>query len=347
MAHIVMVGTMEFAKIIKVSRFLDPFDNFSETEKISEVRYDPLTNHSTRILYFPIKELERADLSNLIDQSKTFCPFCPELVDRVTPKFAPSLLNKERYSRGEALCFPNAFPYDENGAVTIMSHAHYVSLTDFSTEMLSNAFQCCTDFLADVIIKQPEVIYQSINWNYMPLAGGSIIHPHLQITASSTPTNYYSELDFALARYRRNHNSDYWHDLVAEEKTSGERFVTATESISWLVAFAPMGVIDFIGVFNGISMPGEVSEEVLADLVSGILNFMKYIDLLNMHSFNLSLYFLFDDNLFTPHVRMCPRVSIPPFGTSQINYMRMLHNETLTTMKPEEVCTALKQIWDM
>jgi hypothetical protein len=48
------------------------------------------------------------------------------------------------------------------------------------------------------------------------------------------------------------------------------------------------------------------------------------------------------DESFTPHLRICPRVSLPPLGTSEINYMRMLHNETLTTMKPEEVCKEVK-----
>jgi galactose-1-phosphate uridylyltransferase len=72
---------------------------------------------------------------------------------------------------------------------------------------------------------------------------------------------------------------------------------------------------------------------------------LEYIDTLNMHSLNMSIYFLLDNERFVPHLRICPRVSIPPFGTSQINYMRMLHNETLTTLKPEEVCSDLRAIW--
>ncbi len=337
---------MDFIKIVKKSRFLDPLQGFAETERFSEVRYDPLTGCTTRILDFPVRELERDDLGALAEISRAFCPFCPELVEQVTPKFQPGLLSRERYAQGEALCVPNAFPYDENGAVTIMSHGHYLKLREFTREILSNALTCCADYLQDVVKHQPEVVYQSINWNYMPVAGGSIIHPHLQVTASSTPTNYYTLVMEALRQYRRAHGAHFWHDLVEQERAQGERFIAEAGDMSWMVAFAPMGVFDVIGVMEEVSRPADLKGGLLDDMVGGVLNVLGYIDSLNMYSLNMSIYFLLDEPLFTPHVRICPRVSIPPFGTSQINYMRMLHNESMTTMKPEEVCTGIRRIWD-
>jgi len=337
---------MEFVKILKTSRFLDPSQEYSEVRRYSEVRYDPLTGHSSRILDFPIREIKKADLSALIESSRHMCPFCPEYVELVTPKFHPDLANKDRYSRGQALCVPNAFPYDENGAVTIISHEHFLGLNEFSPEIMADAFNCCFQYLADVTTRQPDMIYQSVNWNYMPQAGGSIIHPHLQIAASSSPTNYYSYTISGLSRYRKEHESHFWQDIIEEEMKRGERMIASTGHISWIVAFAPMGVFDIIGVLNSVNSPSAIDDEMLGDLVRGILCVMRYIDSLNMISLNLSMYFLADNTLFTPHVRICPRVSIPPFDTSQINYMGMLHGETLTIMKPEDICTAIKPMWD-
>ncbi len=111
---------------------MDPAQGFEEVRRYSEVRYDPLTGHSSRILDFPVREVQRADLAGLIESSRQFCPFCPGMAEQVTPKFHPDLAKCERYARGEALCVPNAYPYDENGAVTIMTHQHYVSMGEFT-----------------------------------------------------------------------------------------------------------------------------------------------------------------------------------------------------------------------
>jgi len=341
-----LIKSMEFVKVLKISRYLDPSHNFTETEWHSEIRYDPLTGHSTRILDFPIREVKKADISAVVESSQKFCPFCPEVIELVTPKFHPDLVDQERYAKGEALCVPNAFPYDENGAVTVMTRSHYLGLSEFTPENISNALSCCVSYLQDVYRRQKDMIYQSVNWNYMPLAGGSIIHPHLQIMASSSPTNYYVDLLSSLDRYRQATERDFWPDLVQEEHRLAERLISRTEEMTWLVAFAPMGIFDVIGVLNHVRYPWELAGQTLDQLAEGIVSVMRYIDSLNMSSLNMSLYFLLDNGLFTPHVRICPRVSIPPYDTSQINYMWMLHRETLTIVKPEEACVSIRSVWE-
>ncbi len=337
---------MEFVKILKTSRFLDPAQGFEEVRRYSEVRYDPLTGHSSRILDFPVREVQRADLAGLIESSRQFCPFCPGMVEQVTPKFHPDLAKCERYARGEALCVPNAYPYDENGAVTIMTHQHFVSMGEFTPAIMTDALACCLEYLKDIAARQPDMVFQSVNWNYMPQAGGSIVHPHLQIAASSSPTNYYAAAVPALSRYRSEHGSDYWPDLVEEEQRQGERMIGSSGAMSWVVAFAPMGIFDVVGIVSGAASPSDIGGRLLDDMAEGILKVMRYIDSLNMVSLNMSLYFHLGNGLFTPHLRICPRVNIPPFDTSQINYMGMLHGETLTILRPEDICAGIRDFWD-
>ncbi len=336
---------MDFVCISKLSRYLDPMNGFAPVDACSEIRYDPLTGHSTRILNFPVRQVEKPDLTELIEKSKAICPFCPELVELVTPKFHPDLISTERFIRGGAICFPNAFPNDENAAVTVMSKSHYVPLSGFDDAILADSINCCIDYLEEISSRQPSAVYQSINWNYMPLAGGSIIHPHLQISASSTPTNYYSSIEPALSAYPEGNGNLFWHALVEKEKKQAQRFITEGENISWIVAFAPLGIFDIIGIIRNCTRASDLAGNVLSEMISGILRVLAYIDSLNMYSLNMSLYFRLDSSIFTPHIRICPRVSIPPFGTSQINYMRMLHNEPMTTVRPESVCEAIKSIW--
>ncbi len=336
---------MEFKKIIKTSRFLDPFQKYIQAERHSEVRIDPLTGSSTRILDLPVKQLERVDTAPMADLNRQLCPFCPGMVDQITPKFDPALFPREKYRSGQALCFPNAFPYDENGAVTVMCEKHYVQAAEFDERMVGDALSCCVEYLKDVSVKQPEAVYQSINWNYLPLAGSSIVHPHLQVMASSSPTNYYSMTTASLKRYRDGSGGDFWGDLVRLERDTGERFIGEAAGVSWLIAFAPLGIFDVIGIAHYARRPADIAGALADEIARGIVRTLRFIDSLNMYSFNMAIYFVVNDDLFTPHVRICPRVSLPPLGTSEINYMRMLHNETLTPLKPEEICSMIRPFW--
>jgi galactose-1-phosphate uridylyltransferase len=148
-----------------------------------------------------------------------------------------------------------------------------------------------------------------------------------------------------LELYRGKHCTDFWRDLISREEELDERFIAHRGHMTWLVAFAPLGVFDIIGIMDDAYRPSEMYDGIMNDLVAGMLKVLAYIDSLNMYSLNMSLYFMPGNALFTPHVRICPRVSIPPFGTSQINYMRMLHNEPMTTIKPEDVCLGMKTLW--
>ena len=164
--------------------------------------------------------------------------------------------------------------------------------------------------------------------------------------ASSSPTNYYVDLLSALNTYRQAHGRDFWPDLVRQEHRLSERLIAQTDEVAWLVAFAPMGIFDVIGVLGNVRYPWEIAGQALEELSGGIVRVMRYIDSLNMSSLNMSLYFLLENGLFTPHIRICPRVNIPPYDTSQINYMWMLHRETLTILKPEDVCRGIRVVWE-
>ncbi|HNX24600.1 MAG TPA: hypothetical protein PKG60_11180 [Spirochaetota bacterium] len=332
---------MEFKKVLKKATFLDPLNGFNQGGRECEIRTDPLTGRNTRILFFPARILPEPDLEILRKKDVGFCPFCTENIDKITPKFNPELFSKERYRVGEAVCFPNAFPYDENGAVTVMTEKHLVLIDEFTPEIIKDAVSCCVEFLVDVKEKQPEAVYQSINWNYLPIAGSSIVHPHLQITASSIPTNYYS--DVLKTMQITNHN--IFTDLVDSETAEDKRFISRGEYYSWMIAFAPEGVFDLMAVSHEYFEPCDLKGGRLEELVAGILKTINFIKSNNIISYNMSFFFLPGNNEFTPHMRICPRTNVPPLDTSEINYMKMLHNEPMSTMKPELVAEEIKKIW--
>ena len=72
-----------------------------------EVRIDPLTRHSSRIL--PDRGLMPAndfDLEGFARENQARCPFCPGRIDSLTPKLPPAIHPPGRITRGEAVLFP-------------------------------------------------------------------------------------------------------------------------------------------------------------------------------------------------------------------------------------------------
>ena len=132
---------IEFKRERRTSSFLDPMNDFAQKSLPIEFRYDPLTMDMGVLLEFRARLPEKPDLSPLIAKSLQMgCPFCPELVEKVTPKFIPAICTEGRIKVGEATVFPNPMPYMPYSAITVLGPEHFVGLTEFTPKMLCDAF---------------------------------------------------------------------------------------------------------------------------------------------------------------------------------------------------------------
>ena len=112
--------------------------------------------------------------------------------------------------RNDMTIFPNLAPYDTIGAVATFGARHYIPMTDFTVDLMAGAFGFARDFFRRVHASgHPESVYHIINWNYMPPAGSSIIHPHLQVFSTSTPPNLMREEIEASKAYHLSHKTTY------------------------------------------------------------------------------------------------------------------------------------------
>lgn len=66
--------------------------------------------------------------------------------------------------------------------------------------------------------KRPDVKYCLLNWNHLPPAAASIIHPHVQILADFKPTPMVKELIEKSELYHEREKSNYWLDLIEAER---------------------------------------------------------------------------------------------------------------------------------
>ena len=320
---------------------------FAEVAIPLELRFDPLTGQSCRLVAFSMERVLRPDLSAMVPRSlERPCPFCVPLVEEVTPRFTPDIVPEGTIRRGRALVFPNAGPYDVYSAVAVISDEHFISLSEFTLGTVLNALLAAHEYIVRVEQVDPEARFNLMAWNYMPPSGGSLIHPHIQCNAGYFPTFYQKQILEASQRYYEETGKNFWSELIEREKQTGERYIGTIGNTCWLTSFAPKGRLsDVLAVFPGKTSITELSEDDIHDLAEGLLKLFGYMDGLNLLSFNLATYSGADENQFWAHVRIMPRSLLlySPIETSDLFYYQVLHDESVCILPPEIACQGLRE----
>ena len=169
--------------------FRHPARDFELVDSTVEVRWDPLTGHSTRIVsglrLMPPLDF---DLAALAQQTAQWCPFCAGRVEQATPRFPAELVPEGVLERGEALLFPNLATYANHSAVSIYGAGrHYLPLAGMTDELVTDNLALQVRFAQIVIGADPEARWASISANHMLPAGSSLLHPHMQSSVDPVP----------------------------------------------------------------------------------------------------------------------------------------------------------------
>jgi galactose-1-phosphate uridylyltransferase len=337
---------MEFKIIKKTATFLDPFNKMALKNVAVEVRQDPLTGRNARIRPFTSLTWTKPDLEALAAGTEARCPFCPQVISKITPNFPEDILPEGRLADGDLLLFPNIAPYDSLSAVVSLGEKHLVPMTGFEPERIARAFALTRRFFDRLeSIRHPESVYHLINWNYMPPAGSSVIHSHLQVFASSTATNLLrAKLDAARA-YTAEHGTNFWDDLVKAEK-GGERWIGDIGRTRWLSVFAPQGLMgDVTAVVDGAGTLFDLTDEDHLDLGRGIVRVLAGYDRLGVYSFNMGMYAgARNDAHARLHLVLSPRLIISPaIGTSDISSLQHLQGDAFCLVYPEEIARKIRE----
>ena len=325
---------------------MNAFKNFEEKEIAIELRYDEITGVACRILPYRVRTAHKPDVESYLEKSpESLCPFCSPLFEKTTPKFMPNIIAEGKFRHGNAWLFPNAFPYDANNSVAILSSRHFIPMDELTPHTMKDGFEVCRDYFHRLAEMNLGYKYCSINWNYMPPAGGGLIHPHLQTIVGKKPTNFMQRLISSAQSHAAAENGEsLWHNLIAMEKDAKERFITNTGAISWLTSFAPKGMageIDFY--FQEKTSFFDLTEANLDELLSGLSKVFGYLYANNFISFNISLYApMLSNRYLWVQGKITPRFEINPLGTSDLNYFEKLHNEIICPVVPEDLCKELK-----
>lgn len=337
---------MNFKTVKKQAIIVDPRHPTQPKSIPVEVREDPLTGRTSRICHFGLLKWAKPDLEKLVAGTETACPFCPDKVRSATPLFPEEITPDGRFVRDDMVLFPNLAPYDGLGAVATLGSRHYIPMAEIEPQRIGRGFSLAFDFFRRVRdLNHPESVYHLISWNYMPPSGSSLIHPHLQVFATSTAPNELRQELMAAKAYLERHGSNYWDDLVAAEQAQGERYLGKTGRISWLAGFAPFGVAgDVIGVAEGCRATLDLSEPDLADLALGLTRAMAAYDQMGLYSFNVCVFPGAEPDRFARlHVVFSPRIYYnPTLHTPDTTALRTLYGEGICAAFPEEIAGMLR-----
>jgi UDPglucose--hexose-1-phosphate uridylyltransferase len=337
---------MKFEAVQKETIILDPKNNMARKSIPSEIRKDPLTGRNSRICHFMALKWDKPDFEKLVAGTEAWCPFCPDNVMKVTPCFPEEILPEGRIISDDMVLFPNIAPYDSLSAVATMGSLHFIPMREITSERIAQAFRLAMEFFRKVhSTVHPESIYHIINWNYMPASGSSLIHPHLQVFATSVAPNLMREELDAAQTYLRTNGTNYWDDLVKAEEASGERYLGRIGRTTWLTAYAPMGVAgDVLSVVDCIQSTTELTDDDLSDLSVGLTKAMAAYDKMGIYNFNMNFFTGAEgDEHARVHLLFSPRTFLNQvLGSSDVAALRNLFNETICMAFPEEISVMLK-----
>jgi galactose-1-phosphate uridylyltransferase len=342
--------TIEFEKVTEKVRFLSPLAGMQEVTSDIERRRDPLTGswavYSSALtgkgdMFFgpPDREL----IGKLAEESAKNCFFCPDKVEAVTPRYPEDWLKGGCLKAGECFLFPNLFPIGPVHAVIALGHAHYREIADFPADLLRQGLGLAVKFVKSVRAADPAVKHFSVNMNYLPPAGASLVHPHVQILGGRHPATAVEELVAACKGFAQETKTSYHQQLVDQEKQAGERYVAAFGPVHWLIPFAPMGTNEVLGITDCRHL-AELDGPALDGMAEGLSRVLAWYGQLGFVSFNFTVYSaaMGEENDFPVFVRAVCRQNLTANYRCDDYFMQKLLKEELFLSTPEEQASGFR-----
>lgn len=334
-------------------KILHPYKGFREDFHRVEVRKDPLLGHKSiynanlreKVKFF-FADCDEKLIQEMIATSAKTCPFCPDNLDKSTPKYPRELIPEGRLRLAEAVLFPNLYPIGKYHSVICLTNVHFLNLSQFIPSLIEHGFVLAQRFVNLLYARDPKALYVAINANYLFPAGATLVHPHLQMLVTPDPLTHHENLIEAGEQFYRKHGTPYFLDLISEERGLNMRYIAQEGRWHWIAAFSPIGMNEIMAIHEDTSDFGSLMSKDLADLAYGISRVLQLYETLGYLSFNYSLM-----SVRSPHVRDSYRCLIRIINRQNLylNYrnddyflQKLLHSDFIINT-PEDLAKKLRQ----
>ena len=336
------------------AKLLNPLKNFEAESKTIEYRINPLTGKLGCILLKdserPFEEMifvsDEEAIKRLVGESEGKCFFCPEKVEQVTPKFLEEVFSEGRIRVGEAILFPNLYPYCEFSVIAVLTKKHYLGLEEFTPEVFLNGFLAIKKFAERIVKIDKKTKHIVVGLQYLPPAGSSIIHPHIQALLTATPLGNLKKLLEASRRYYKRNSSNFWEDLVKFERESGERYVGSIKNVDWVIPFTPSSEYEVLAVVKEKSSFLELGEDDFKSLADGLCRILKFF---SVKRFSCSQFVLASGSIsqkveyFRVNLRITARPGLKQFYVNDSWFTPHLLHQPIINLPPESFAKTLKE----
>jgi UDPglucose--hexose-1-phosphate uridylyltransferase len=307
-------------------------------------RRDPLTGASARILTgVKLQPSDRPDMAEFTAKP-AFCPFDSEFLETATVPFPAELTAEGRIRVGRAVVVPNIMAYATHSAVGIYDPGrHFIDLDEMTPSLVGDALTAMVRHAQAVRRIDPTAQWSSINANYLPPAGASLVHPHLQSAHDAHGLTGQRLLVERSRDWKERHGS-YWAALLDQE-SGGPRWVGQIGRITWLTPFAPTGFAEVWGVVARAADVTELTDEDCRDLGQGLSQVLAAYRAWNLASFNFGMVGGGPHAHEDGHqvvLKVLSRSNPEPVYRSDATYFERIWGEALIDLSPEEVAEGVR-----
>ena len=301
---------------------------------------DPLLHHTSRVVSgAKLSPSGRPDLSALT-APPAFCPFCAGTLESATGTFAPEIAPDGRIRRGSAVIVPNVMAYSEFSSVGLYdTDAHFLDLDELTPPRVGDLLGAFVEYTSALHRLRP--LWSSVNANYLPPSGSSLIHPHAQSAHDDIGTTVQRLLVERSNAWPG--AATYWDQLVATEQ-AGPRWVGSRGRVAFLTPFAPTGFHEVWAVVPGCSAIEDLTDQDCADLGEGLSRVFGAYHALNLTSFNWALFggSPTPSGRFAVVLKVVSRSNAEPMYRSDVTFFERLHGEAMIDLAPEDLAADLR-----
>jgi UDPglucose--hexose-1-phosphate uridylyltransferase len=315
-----------------------------------EYRWDPLTSRVSVICphlrkkwteFYGIRDEKW--LKTLVEESKGNCPFCHPLIDQIAAKFSPDQLDEQSITVNGVRVFPNLYPRTDFEAVITAPDVHYLTLDEFTPDLLYNFLTAALACIKKAYQKNNKLLYPVIGGNYLPSAGASLVHYHMQLSMQEYPFESVRTLIEASAQYQKTKRSNFWVDLM---HVNTDREIVRKNDIYWYAPFAPTGFCEVRASVNKSNFLDFTTDDV-RDIAEGLSALLRFYDDHGFAAFNFILY---SGKLETGNDGFLSGLQIVARPNPRSNYlsidswyMPLLLQQTVVLERPEELARDLRK----
>ena len=252
------------------------------------------------------------------------CVFCPERVHSETPVFSDG----SRITVGESVTFPNLYPFAQKHVVTVITRAH--DPAEITAAQIEDAL------CGQVAALSGDRGYVSCNWNYLPSAGASMLHPHMQGIADAAPT-FHAGIAIAHSDAFFRRVGRMYRACLLEQEMGGPRHLFGDE-LPFFAHAVPLGEKE-VRAYLPVRCVGELEPwcGILAEGVERVISLYREA---GHYAFNMSLYCdaaKHPDEGFRAFCSLIARINPSAAAMGDSAFMERMHLEPIVMTLPEDL----------